>query len=53
MKQQSTDNNEFKHTEITSNKFGKNIKATFNIVPHHDYKCCKTKFNNSAYMFKI
>lgn len=31
-------------TEITSNKFGKNIKATVKV---HHKKCCQTKSNNS------
>ncbi|XP_060861347.1 uncharacterized protein LOC132938497 isoform X2 [Metopolophium dirhodum] len=42
LKDKSLDNDEYKKTEITSNTFGKNIKATYN------YKCCKSKLNNSS-----
>jgi len=42
------DNDEHKNMEVTSKKFGKNIKATFKVGTHH-YKCCKPKLNNSMY----
>ncbi|XP_027845155.2 uncharacterized protein LOC114125621 [Aphis gossypii] len=47
LKHKSLDNDFCKNTEITSNKFGKNIKATFNVGAHR-YKCCKSKLNNSS-----
>ncbi|XP_022170282.1 spermatogenesis-associated protein 6 isoform X2 [Myzus persicae] len=42
------DNDEFKNTEVKSNKFGKNIKGTFKVGACHHYKCCKSKLNNSS-----
>ncbi|KAL4131887.1 hypothetical protein QTP88_009125 [Uroleucon formosanum] len=47
LKDKSLDNDEYKKMETTSNKFGKNVKATFKVGVHH-YKCCKSKLNNSS-----
>ncbi|XP_025196593.1 spermatogenesis-associated protein 6 isoform X2 [Melanaphis sacchari] len=47
LKHKSLDNDECENTGTTSNKFGKNMKATFNMRAHN-YKCYKSKLNNSS-----
>lgn len=44
--------NDYKTTELTSKKIGKNIKASFNVGIHH-CKCYKSKLNSSMYIFNI
>jgi hypothetical protein len=50
IKRKSLDDNKHQNTEITSNKFGKNIKATVKV---HNNNCCQTKLNNSMYNFNV
>lgn len=46
------DNDENKHFEMKPKKFDKNIKASIK-VDAHNYKCCKSKLNNSMYTFNL
>lgn len=45
LKNKCLDDDEYKNIEITSNKNGKNIKATLNVEAHHN-KCCKSRLNS-------
>lgn len=51
-KPDSLDNDDYKTAEIKSNKFGKNIEATFVVKTHH-HKYCDSELNKSLYIFNF